>query len=235
MSSYTGNAAKPERAKAIAAVVAVHAALAFIILTGLNVRIVSQAVERLKTFNLQIPPPPPPVPPPPPKPRPEAAKKLEGAPAKKAEPSPVVAPPPRIPAPSPIPAAKVAGTGSASTSGAGTSGTGTGAGGSGYGPGGGGNGGGFTPAQKVSKIPNSEYRRLSDMSGMDRGSVGISIRVNPDGSASNCRVVRSSGSQVADSFMCQLTERYVRFRPARDPSGRAVAQDLTWYPNWAPR
>lgn len=234
MSSYTGSAGRPDRAKAIAAVVAVHAALAFIILTGLNVRIVSQAVERLKTFNLQVPPPPPPVPPPPPKPAPEAAKKPEGAPAKKAEPSAVVAPPPRIPAPSPLSAAKVAGSGSASTSGAGTSGTGTGAGGSGNGPGGGGSGG-FTPAQKISKIPNSEYRRLSSMSGMGSGSVGISIRVNPDGSASNCRIVRSSGSAVADSFMCQLTERYVRFRPARDPSGRAITQDVTWYPNWAPR
>jgi hypothetical protein len=32
--------------------------------------------------------------------------------------------------------------------------------------------------------------------------------------------------------MCQLTEQYIRFRPARDPQGRAVAQDITWYPNW---
>ncbi|HEX4801819.1 MAG TPA: hypothetical protein VFU91_11640, partial [Sphingomicrobium sp.] len=117
MSSYTGTADRPQRAKAIAAVVAVHAALAFIILSGLNVRIVTRAVEQLKTFNIAIPPPPPPVPPPQPKPHPQPAKKLPGAPAKKAEPSPVVAPPPRIPAPSPLPAAKVAGTGSASTSG----------------------------------------------------------------------------------------------------------------------
>ena len=41
MSSYTGTADRPQRAKAIAAVVAVHAALAFIILSGLNVRIVT--------------------------------------------------------------------------------------------------------------------------------------------------------------------------------------------------
>jgi hypothetical protein len=32
--------------------------------------------------------------------------------------------------------------------------------------------------------------------------------------------------------MCQLTEQYVRFRPALDPIGRPVAQDVTWYPNW---
>ena len=53
MSSYSGTADRPDRAKAIAAVVAVHAALAAIILTGLNVRIVRQAVEQLKTIDIR--------------------------------------------------------------------------------------------------------------------------------------------------------------------------------------
>ena len=38
MSSYRGTADRPDQAKAIAAVVAVHAALAFVILSGLDVR-----------------------------------------------------------------------------------------------------------------------------------------------------------------------------------------------------
>jgi len=233
VSSYLGTADRPDRAKAIAAVVAVHVALAFVIVTGLNVRMVAQAVEQLKTFNLQTPPPPPPVPPPPkPQPKPKM-KQPEGAPAKKAEPTPVVAPPPRIPAPSPIPAARVAGTGSASTSGAAASGNGTGAGGNGYGTGGGGTGS-FTPARKLTKIPNREYRRFAS-TGIPTGSVAISIRVNPDGSVSNCRIVRTSGSPYADSLMCELTQEYVRFSPARDPSGRAIAEDVTWVPNWSPR
>ena len=233
MSSYLGTADRPDRAKAIAAVVAVHVALAFVIVTGLNVRMVAQAVEQLKTFNLQTPPPPPPVPPPPkPQPKPKM-KQPEGAPAKKAEPTPVVAPPPRIPAPSPIPAARVAGTGSASTAGAAASGNGTGAGGNGYGTGGGGTGS-FTPARKLTKIPNREYRRFAS-TGIPTGRVAISIRVNPDGSVSNCRIVRTSGSPYADSLMCQLTQEYVRFSPARDPSGRAIAEDVTWVPNWSPR
>ena len=229
MSSYLGTADRPDRAKAIAAVVAVHVALAFVIVTGLNVRMVAQAVEQLKTFNLQTPPVPPP---PKPQPKPKM-KQPEGAPAKKAEPTPVVAPPPRIPAPSPIPAARVAGTGSASTSGAAASGSGTGAGGNGYGTGGGGTGS-FTPARKLTKIPNREYRRFAS-TGIPTGSVAISIRVNPDGSVSNCRIVRTSGSPYADSLMCQLTQEYVRFSPARDPSGRAIAEDVTWVPNWSPR
>lgn len=230
MSSYTGTADRPDKAKAITAVVAVHAALAAIILTGLNGRIVSHAIESLKTFDIREPPPPQPQPPPPPPSKPKA-KLEEGAAGKKAEPTPIVAPQPKLPIPSPIPAAKIAGTGNAPNAGAAASGTGTGAGGSGNGRGGGGSGG-FTPAQKITKIPDREYRRLVSVSGMERGSVGVAIRVTPDGIASNCRIVRSSGNPMADALMCELTEQYVRFRPARDPSGQPVAQDLTWYPNW---
>ena len=45
MSTYTGTADGSDRAKAIVAVFAVHAALAAAILTGLNVKVVSQAVD----------------------------------------------------------------------------------------------------------------------------------------------------------------------------------------------
>lgn len=236
MSSYRGTADRPSQAKAIAAVVAVHIALAFVILSGLHVDIVGRAVEQMKTFDFRQPPPPPPVPPPP-QPRPQQSmKKAAGAPAKKADPAPVVAPPTPLPVPSPLPAAKVAGTGSASTSGAAASGNGTGAGGNGNGPGGGGTAdySRFTPARKLTKIPNGEYRRLA-ATGIESGSVAITIRVNPDGSVSNCRVARTSGSGYADSLMCQLTQQYIRFSPARDPAGRAIPQDVTWAPNWAPR
>lgn len=234
MSSYRGTADRPDKAKAVAAVIAVHAALAAAILTGLNVQVVRDVAERLQTIDIRLQPPPPPEPPPPPATKPKQPKLEEGAAGKKAEPSPIVAPKPRIPVQSPLPAAPIAGKGSGTTAGAATSGTGTGAGGTGTGRGGGGTGG-FTPAQKITKIPDREYRRLVGVSGMERGQVGVSVRVNPDGSASNCRVVRSSGSPPADSMMCQLTERYVRFRPARDPEGRPVAQEITWYPNWSRR
>jgi protein TonB len=232
VSSYRGTADRPEQAKAAVAVVAVHAALAFVILTGLNVKLVGQAVGSLKTFNLQTPPPPPPVQPTP-KPQPHKVREAAGAPTKKAEPAPIVAPPPVIPAPSPLPAAKVSGTGSAPTAGAGASGTGTGAGGAGNGPGGGGTGA-YTPARKLTKIPNREYRRFA-ATGLASGSVAITIRVNPDGSVSNCRIARGSGNPSADALMCQLTLQYIRFTPALDPSGRPIAQDVTWVPNWAPR
>jgi protein TonB len=238
LSSYRGTIDRPSadnisRAKAIAAVVAVHAALAFVILSGLSVRNVRHAVERLTTIVIEQPPPPPPIEPPPrPAPQPQAMKKPEGAAAKKAEPTPVVAPQPKLPVPSPVPAAKVAGSGSATSSGAAAAGTGTGAGGAGTGPGGGGNDfSGFTPARRISKIPDHEYRMLSS-TGLRSGSVGVTVRVNTDGSVANCRVARSSGDRSIDAMMCRLTLQYIRFEPAHDPRGRAVAQDVTFFPNW---
>ena len=98
MSSYSGTADRPDRAKAIAAVVAVHAALAAIILAGLNGGNGRQAVERAEDDSTS-----------PSRrrlprrrrrsraPKPQQMKKPEGAPAKKAEPTPVVAPPPTAP------------------------------------------------------------------------------------------------------------------------------------------
>jgi len=231
MSSYRGAAEPQARAKAIVAVIAVHAALAVIIVSGLNVRFVSHAVERLSTFDVLDPPPPRPVPPPPPHPKAQRAKKPEGAPAKKAEASPIVAPEPKLPVQSPVRAAKIAGTGSASSSGAGVSGNGTGAGGAGNGSGGGGDYSRFTPARRISRIPNREYDRLA-ATGIASGRVGVTIKVNPDGRPSNCRVARSSGDRSIDALMCQLTVTYVRFDPARDPNGRPVAQDVTFFPNW---
>jgi protein TonB len=233
MASYQASAAGPDRAKAIVAVVAVHAALAFVILSGLNVRIVNQAVEQLKTFNLDQPPPPP-VPPPPPKPHPQAMKKPAGAPAKAAKPTPVVAPPPRIPAPSPIPAAKIAGTGSASTSGAAAAGNGTGAGGNGNGPGGGGTAdySRFTPAQLVRNLTRGDYRSIAQ-GRMPSGRAMVSLRVEPSGAATNCRIVRSSGDAVIDGSLCPLVEARLRFRPALDDQGRPIAYQLQYVATWS--
>jgi protein TonB len=227
---------RADRAKAIAAVAVVHIALGAVILSGLNVRMIAERIDALETFDIRSPEPPPE--PPPPMREAQRAREEEGAAGRKAEPTPVVAPRPRIevPATPPVAAAPIAGAGSASTSGAATSGTGSGAGGSGSGRGGGGAGdfSGYTPARRISRIPDREYRRLVAASGRTTGTVGITLRVNIDGSPSNCRIVRTSGIGSVDSLMCQLALRYVRFRPARDRDGQPVAQDITWYPDWAP-
>lgn len=237
MAHYRGTA-REDRAKALAGVLLVHVALGAVILTGLNVHNVRQVVETLKTFDIGEPPPPPPEPPPP-REQAQRAKEEEGAAGKKAEPSPIVAPKPKIivPAEPPVAAAPVAGTGSATTSGAATYGTGPGAGGSGAGRGGGGTGdfSGYTPARRITKIPDSEYRRITVVSGQRSGRIGITLKVNTDGRPSNCRIARTSGNPSVDALFCQLALQYVRFRPARDANGEPVAQDITWNPDWSPR
>ncbi|HEX8839331.1 MAG TPA: TonB family protein [Sphingomicrobium sp.] len=238
MSSYRGNAGRPDKAKAVAAVVAVHVALAFVILSGLHVQEIRRAVDQLTTISIRepAPPPRPPIVQPKPSSKPEAPKNAAAPPGKKAEPTPVVAPDPKIPVPSPIAAAKMAGTGTAVSAGAAAAGSGTGAGGSGNGTGGGGAAdySRFTPARLVENIPNRAYSQLAS-TGIPSGLVGVVILVSPNGSVSNCRIARSSGDPSIDALVCQLTVRYVRFDPARDPYGRAVAQDITYFPNWRRR
>jgi protein TonB len=222
---------KPDKAKAAAAALVVHALIGAAFLTGLVTHVERKPSEILQTIDIALPPPPPPIV----EDEQSASKRDPGDAGKKAEPTPVVAPKPAIavPAKPPMAAAPVAGQGAAPSAGA-AAGTGTGAGGSGNGLGGG-TGVGFTPARKITKIPDHEYRRIKALSGSSRGSVGILIRVGADGTPSDCRISRTSGNAGVDALMCQLTLSYVRFRPARDPKGRAVAQDITWYPDWSPR
>ncbi|MEA3081987.1 MAG: periplasmic protein TonB [Sphingomonadales bacterium] len=233
MSSYRGTADRPDQAKAIAAVVAVHAALAFVILSGLNVRMVRQTVESLTTIAIDQPPPPPPIQPPKPAPTPQAMKKPEGAAAKQAQPTPVVAPQPKLPVPSPIPAAKVAGAGSSTLSGAAQAGSGTGAGGSGTGTGGGGTAdySRFTPARLVRNLTRSDYRALA-AGRMPAGRAMVSLRIEPTGQPSNCRVLRSSGDPYVDSGLCPLIIERLRFLPALDDRGRPIAYQLNYVATW---
>lgn len=233
MPSYSGTANRPDKAKAIGAVVAVHAALAAMILAGLNVRYVRHAVERLQTIDLRLPPPPPREPPPP-APKPQAAKREAGAPASPAEASPVVAPQPRLPLPSPIVAATISGSGSAPSSGAGTSGSGTGAGGSGTGPGGGGvaDYSRFTPARLVRNLSRADYRQLS-AGRLPEGRAVVSLRVESNGAATNCRILRSSGDRAVDSGLCPLITDRLRFRPALDDQGRPIPYGLQYVATWA--
>ena len=220
MPSYSGTDNRPDRIKAVGGVVAVHAALAAVIFTGLNVHLVSQAVERLQTFDIIEPPPP--QPPPPAPAREEKTVELEeGSAGKKAEPSPIVAPKPRIPLQSPLPAAPVAGIGSATSSGAATSGTGTGAGGTGAGRGGGGDGIAVNPRLISGAPKRSDYRRLGVwISGPTRALLRLTI--SPDGRISECAVVASTGYPNLDARLCPTLAPPMRWAPARDRSGRPM-------------
>ena len=217
----------PDRIKALGGVAVVHAGLAAIILSGLTVHTVSRTVERLKTFDIRE------VPPPPHRRRraanararqgtrraPRARRRCRRRSSRRRPGS--SCPTSRRSSPPASPS-----TGSAATAGAATAGNGTGAGGSGNGLGGGGSGdfSGFTPAQRISQDPEPRIsppgRPPADGA---MAASAITLRVNTDGSPSNCRIVRSSGDGSVDSLMCRLALQYVRFRPARDtprPRGR---------------
>lgn len=224
-----------DRWKAISAVLGVHAVLGLALITGLNVEIVSRTVERLEAFDISLPKPPPEEPPPPPS-REDSSPEEEGAAGRKSDPTPIVAPKPRVVLPprDVIVAATVPGTGTASSAGAATSGTGTGAGGTGAGRGGGGAGGGgagSSPAQLIRNLTRGDYRHLA-AGRLPTGRAMVSLRVEPDGSASNCRIVGSSGDATVDRGLCPLVTRRLRFRPARDRSGRPVPYDLQYVATW---
>lgn len=233
MSYYREHQETAERAKAIAAVLVVHAGLAAIILSGLDVRVVAREVERMTTIAVSEPPPPPPEPPPPAQVA-DRKKLEEGAAGKRAEPTPVVAPKPRLPVESPVPAAPVAGQGSAAFAGAADSGTGTGAGGSGSGRGGGGSGdySGFTPARLVRNLSHSDYRGLA-AGRLPSGRAMVSLTVDTRGLPTGCRLASSSGDSVVDSGLCPLITRRLRFRPALDAQRRPIPYSLQYVANWS--
>jgi TonB family C-terminal domain len=232
VSSYRGTADRPDQAKAIAAVVAVHAALAFVILSGLDVRNVREAVERMTTIAITEPPPPPPVRPPKPAPKPQPMKKPEGAAAKQAQPTPVVAPPPQAARPLADSGGQGGGHGHSTASGAALSGSGTGADGSGMGVGGGSaDFSRFTPARLVRNLSRGDYRALA-AGRMPAGRAMVSLRIEPTGEPTNCRVLRSSGDPYVDAGLCPLIMARLRFRPALDDHGRPIAFQLDYVATW---
>lgn len=220
----------------MAAVVAIHVALAlaFLNLSGKIDR--RDLQEAMQVFDVnEVPPPEPLVIE---KPEPEQAKRKEGAAAPKnieSKASPVVAPKPKIilavqnpvvaapiPKQGPDPsqgAAPVPGPGT----GAGGAGTGTGSGGAGSGPGGGGFGGRATDVRLVRGITNRDYPGEIQRNWPRGGRIFVRLRVEPDGRISKCDIMRSFGDSLADQWTCPLLMRRAQLRPATDDNGKPVA------------
>jgi protein TonB len=231
MPGYRSDPSRPDKAKAIAGVVAVYAviiAAALLMPPNSPLRMGEQPPTVLVDVN-ELPEPQPP-----PQEEPGKAQEEEGAAGKKAEPTEVVVPEPEqvVPAKSPVAAAPIAGTGSASTAGAATAGTGPGAGGSGTGHGGGGAGGGGSPPHWVSGgLKNSDYPRAALHHNL-QGRVSVRFTVLTSGRISNCRITASSGSRLLDATTCRLLTKRLRFSPARNSAGTPIQSELgsdyTW-------
>lgn len=234
-----------ERALSALASLAIVAGAVAALVAGLKPHWQAAVRSALTAVDIVAPPSPPPprakAPPPPPSARSAPAGEA-GARNLKNRATPVFAPravPPLI-APPPITAAPVPALGTTASNGASTlPGPGQGAGASGEGLGGGGTGGTGTggglpvrgPRQIAGRLAYQDLPQDLIPPGREAG-VEVRYTVNPDGTASHCRIDRSSGFPALDATACRLIEQRFRFRPARDRAGRpvpsTVAEEHVW-------
>ena len=236
---YRSNLNKRDKGGAIAAVAVVHAALLFAFL-HMSGRIDLANPQRvLNVFDVADVPPPPPPPPPVEQRRQTKPKEKEGGSAPKnikSEATPVVAPKPRIVTP---PLQQIAATetprqgtqptqGASDVRGPGTGaggvGTGTGSGTGGTGPGGGGDGGVAEPPHLVTPVLRGRDIPRETLDQWPRGAtVFMRLRVDPRGYVAECTIDRGTGMPGIDNMLCNLAHDRLRFRPALNRSGQAVA------------
>ncbi len=237
--AYRTDVRNRDRTGAIAGVIAIHAALLYAFLHLSGPMDLPGAESVMRVLDLTQPPPPPPPPPPPTQQRQPKPKEKEGGAAPpniRSEATPVAAPKPKIVVP-PLPqiassetprqgtqptqgAAPFAGPGT----GAGGIGTGSGSGSGGNGPGGGGDGGIAEPPHLASPVLTGRDfpRDLLDQWPRE-ANVFMRLRVDARGYVSECTVDRGTGVEAIDSAICNLAHDRLRFRPAVNRSGQAVA------------
>ena len=221
-----------DKGGAIIAVIAVHAALLFALLNLSGTVDVHDVQSALSVINLANPPPPPPPPRQQAKPK---QKQGASAPANiRSQATPVVAPKPRIETPpvQKIIASNTPRQGAAPTQGAAVvRGPGTGAGGAGNGTGSGGSGSGAGGDNGVADPPHLATAVLSgrdiprDL--VDRwpggATVFMRLRIDARGTVAECTVDRGTGDRAIDSALCNIAHERLRFRPALNRNGQAVA------------
>jgi protein TonB len=235
---YRSDLKPRDKGGAIAAVIAVHALLLFALLHISGKIGLADPESVFRVFDVGQPPPPPPPPPPTQRQQPKPKEKEGGSAPKniKSEATPVVAPKPKIVTP---PVQKIAASqtprqGTAPTqgasdvrgpgTGAGGAGTGTGSGAGGSGPGGGGDNGVAEPPHLTTPVLRGRDFPRQTLDRWPRGAtIFLRLRVDARGYVSECTVDRGTGIASIDSAMCNLAHDRLRFRPALNRSGQAVA------------
>jgi protein TonB len=227
-----------DRGGAVAAVIAIHAGLLFMLLHLSGKMDVAGVESAMRVFDLTQPPPPPPPPPPQQKQQAKPKEKEGGSapPNIRSEATPVEAPKPKIVLP-PVPqivASETPRQGTASTqgsapfagpgTGAGGAGNGTGSGSGGNGPGGGGDNGVAEPPRLVTPVLTGRDFPRDMLQQWPRGAtVFMRLRVDARGYVSECTIDRGTGVASIDSVICNLAHDRLRFRPAVNRGGQAVA------------
>jgi protein TonB len=218
-----------DRGGAIAAVVAIHAALlfAFLHLSGKIDQLSRENVVRVLDLR-EVPPP---------KAQPQRARPKDKPGAStpkniKSEATPVAAPKPKVESPpvQRIVASDTPRQGNTSTEGApDTRGPGTGAGGTGNGNGNGtgsgsGDGGVAEPPHLTTPVlTGSDFPRELLDQWPGRVTVFMRLWIDPRGTVAECTVDRGTGIPSIDGEVCNLAHERLRFRPALNRSGQAVA------------
>jgi len=235
--AYRTDITNRDRGGAVAAVVGVHLALLFVLLNLNGKGELAGPESVLRVFNLAQPPAPPP-PPPLQRQQPKPKEKEGGSapPNIRSQATPIEAPKPRVVLPplpqiaaSPTPrqgvmptqgAAPVQGPGT----GAGGTGNGTGSGAGGNGPGGGGDNGVAEPPHLATPVLNGRDFPRDILEQWPSGAtVFLRIRVDARGYVSECAVDRGTGNATIDSQVCNVAHDRLRFRPALNRGGQAVA------------
>ena len=222
-----------DRSGAIGAVVVIHAALLFAFLHMSGKLDLSDTQHALNVFNLANAPQPPP-----PRRQPKPKMKEGGSAPRniKSEAASVVAQKPRIETPpvnrivaTETPREKSAPTQGASNvqgpgTGAGGLGAGTGSGNGGNGPGGGGDNGVVEPPHLATRVlSGSDFGRDLIDQWPPGATVFLRLRIDPRGYVAECMLDRGTGIPAIDGTMCNIAHEQLRFRPAVNRSGQAVA------------
>jgi protein TonB len=208
----------------IVIVALLHAVLGYAFVSGLAMRVIEEAREDLKTFDVEEPPPPEEEPPPPPPDQPTQPPPISAPPVLNrvvtqptqtapppppqsaipnyAPPAPQPAPPGPPPAPPPPPPPP-------------------------------------PPPRQAARAPQHRSGSISDedypasaIRAEAQGTTTIRMTVGADGRVTGCTVARSSGNSALDSTACSLAQRRFRFTPAQDTNGNNVAgtstRSITW-------
>lgn len=235
---YGSYNSRQDRAQSLTAVIAIHIAVGYLLVSGMGTDIAERVDSGFKVIEISPPQPPEPAP------DDQPAKTEEGAASPenlRASPTQIVLPPPevKLPVATPLVVAPVAGPDNDASAGASEQpGPGTGSGGQGDGSGSGnsgdGTGGGgivsgphhLSGALTRKDIPRSVWQADT------RGRVVVRFTVGADGHARDCHVRQTSGHAELDAITCRLIEQRFRFEPARDTAGRAVASPYGWVQEW---
>lgn len=214
--AYADRDTSGSRMVAIVIVAVLIAAIGYAMVTGLAVDFAKKVNKQLNVFDVAPPPPPPPPEEPPPPP-----------PDQQLQPPPVVSPPPIVQSPSPpvfintVPNPPPV-----------------------YIP---------TPTAPPPSPPAPPAPRVSQAAGLKgnpgqffgtdnyppaairagaQGRVVARLSVGADGRVTDCTVSASSGNEDLDSTTCRIAKSRVRFSPAKDDSGNAIASTYTLPVRW---